>query len=78
VFTSEGGKSNWSIQDFVTAYVVIPIFLGLFGFWKFFKKTSFVRAREADIWTGKAALDAEYWPERLPRNILEKIWFWIA
>ena len=33
-----------------------------------------------DITTGKAALDAAdaHWPERKPRNLLERIWFWIA
>jgi len=80
VFTHDAvtGASNWSIQDFVTAYVVIPIYLGLFLFWKLYKKTKFVKASEADLWTGKAALDAEVWPEQVPRNFLEKIWFWIA
>ncbi|EGP91209.1 unnamed protein product [Zymoseptoria tritici ST99CH_1A5] len=77
-FTRSDGKSNWDIQDFVSSYVVIPIFFALFAFWKIFKRTSFVKAAEADIWTGKATLDAEYWPERLPRNMLERIWFWIA
>jgi len=80
VFTHDAvtGESNWSIQDFVTAYVVIPIYLGLFLFWKLYKKTKFVKASEADLWTGKAALDAEVWPEQIPRNFLERIWFWIA
>ena len=59
-------------------YVVIPIYLGLFIFWKLYKKTKFVKASEADLWTGKAALDAEVWPEQVPRNFLEKVWFWIA
>jgi len=80
VFTHDAvtGESNWSIQDFVTAYVVIPIYLGLFLFWKLYKKTKFVKASEADLWTGKAALDAEVWPEQIPKNFLERIWFWIA
>ncbi|KAL8828990.1 MAG: hypothetical protein Q9191_002270 [Dirinaria sp. TL-2023a] len=70
----------WSIDDFVTAYVGIPIYLVLYVFWKIFKRTSFVRPSQADIFTGKAALDAAdaHWPERVPRNILERIWFWIA
>ena len=70
----------WSVNDFVTAYVGIPIYLILFAFWKIFRRTSFVRPVEADIFTGKAALDAAdaHWPERNPRNIWEKIWFWIA
>lgn len=81
VFTKNSGPeggSNWNIQDFVTAYVVIPIYFGFFLFWKIFKRTSFVKASEADIWTGKAALDAEYWPEQIPKNWVEKVWFWIC
>ncbi|KAF1986885.1 proline-specific permease [Aulographum hederae CBS 113979] len=71
-------KGNWSVNDFITAYIGIPIYLGLYLFWKVFKRPGFVKAEEADIWSGKAALDAEIWPEQTPRNFLEKIWFWIA
>ncbi|TKA67727.1 hypothetical protein B0A49_08091, partial [Cryomyces minteri] len=71
-------KGNWSVDDFVTAYVGIPIYFAFFLFWKIFKRTSWVKPADADIWTGKAALDNEVWPEQIPRNIFEKIWFWIA
>nr|POE75631.1 putative proline-specific permease put4 [Quercus suber] len=71
-------KGNWSTQDFVTAYIVIPIYFAFYLFWKIFKRTKFVKASEADIWTGKASLDAEVWPEQVPKNIIEKIWYWIA
>lgn len=54
------------------------MYLGLFVFWKLFKRTKFVKPSEADIWTGKAALDAEEWPPIIPKNIVERIWFWIA
>ncbi|MCJ1254926.1 hypothetical protein MMC24_002742 [Lignoscripta atroalba] len=70
----------FSVDSFVTAYVGIPIYLSLFAFWKIFKRTKFVNPAEADIHTGKAALDAAdaHWPEQIPRNIFERIWFWIA
>lgn len=71
-------KGNWSVTDFLTAYIGVPIYFGLYLFWKIVKRTGVVKAPEADIWTGKAALDAEFWPEQIPRNLLEKIWFWIA
>ncbi|KAF2087483.1 amino acid permease [Saccharata proteae CBS 121410] len=74
VFTT----GSWSVDDFLTDYVGIPIFLALYIFWKVFKRTPFVKADEADIWSGKAALDAQVWPEVAPRNWLEKVWFWIA
>lgn len=75
---------NWDVNDFVTSYVGIPIFFALYLFWKLaiMRDWKFwspaVKPESADIWTGKAAIDAEYWPERLPRNFLEKVWFWIA
>ncbi|KAI9834348.1 MAG: hypothetical protein M1826_004274 [Phylliscum demangeonii] len=70
----------WSVQDFLTAYVGIPIFFALYMFWKVVKRTRWIKPAEADIMTGKAALDAADadWPDQVPRNLLEKIWFWIA
>ncbi|KAM0719586.1 hypothetical protein Q7P37_003716 [Cladosporium fusiforme] len=80
VFTHEAttGESNWAIEDFVTSYIVVPVYLGLYIFWKVIKRTRFVKSSEADIWTGKAALDAEEWPPNIPRNTIERIWYWIA
>jgi amino acid transporter len=52
----------------------------LYFFWKIFKRTHWIHPADADITSGKAALDAEdgQWPEQIPRNIFERIWFWIA
>jgi amino acid transporter len=71
---------NWDVTAFLAAYIGIPIYFLLYGFWKIFKRTKWVNPADADIYTGKAALDAEdgSWPEQLPRNFLERIWFWIA
>jgi amino acid transporter len=66
------------LTDFFTAYIGVLIFGLLFGFWKVFKRTKMVNPAEADIWSGKAALDAEVWPEQIPRNALEKFWFWLC
>ncbi|MCJ1426699.1 hypothetical protein MMC29_004602 [Sticta canariensis] len=70
----------WSRDDFITAYIGIPIYFVLYAFWKVFKRTRWHAASEVDLFTGKAALDAAdaHWPERHPRNLLERIWFWIA
>ena len=65
-------------DEFITSYIGIPIFFALFLFWKIFKRTKLVDPAEADLYTGKAALDAVYWPERNQRNWIEKVWFWIA
>lgn len=73
-----GGVRLWTIEGFLTAYIGVPIYFGLYAFWRIFKRTKFVNPAEADIWTGKAALDAEVWPEIVAKNVWQKIWFWIA
>lgn len=71
---------HWNVSDFLAAYIGIPIFFLLYAFWKIFKRTSFIPAADVDLQSGKAALDAEdgQWPEQIPRNFAEKVWFWIA
>ncbi|KAF2838344.1 amino-acid permease inda1 [Patellaria atrata CBS 101060] len=71
-------KGRWLIDDFLTAYIGLPIYFCLYLLYRVWKRSSFVKSSEADIWTGKAALDAEVWPERIPRNWLERFWFWLA
>jgi amino acid transporter len=66
------------ITSFLTAYIGVPIFFALYAFWKLVMRTKMVNPAEADIWSGKAALDAEVWPEQVPRNILERFWFWLC
>ena len=70
----------WERDFFITSYVGIPIYFVLYAFWKIFKRTKWVNSAEADIFTGKAALDAAdaHWPDRTPKNMLERIWFFIA
>ena len=79
-WTFPSPTKKFDVNDFITAYVGIPIYFGLFIFWKLYKKTRWVPSAEADIMTGKAALDAadEHWPDRRPRNLWERIWFFIA
>lgn len=71
-------RGHWSAAEFLTKYINIPIFIMLYLGWKALKGTSFVQPIEADLWTGKHAIDSQIWPEQVPRNIWEKIWFWIA
>ncbi|KAF2185740.1 putative proline-specific permease [Zopfia rhizophila CBS 207.26] len=71
-------KGKWDLTSFFTAYIGIPIFFILYTFWKLFKRDKFVNPATADIWTGKAALDAEHWPEQIPKNFLEKFWYWLC
>jgi amino acid transporter len=43
-------------------------------FWKLFKKTQWIRPEDADLFTGKAELDAVEWPQKKARNFLEAMW----
>jgi amino acid transporter len=58
VFVGEH-HSHWNVTNFLAAYIGIPIFFGLYGFWKILKRTHWITPADADITTGKAALDAE-------------------
>ncbi|WWD21799.1 hypothetical protein CI109_106287 [Kwoniella shandongensis] len=46
-------KGNWSTADFIANYIGIPIFIVPFVCWKIFKRTSFRRASEIDLWSGR-------------------------
>jgi len=77
VFTETPWGSQ-GLTDFFTAYVGILVFALLWVFWKVFKRTKPIDPAHADIWTGKAAVDAEVWPEYVPKNALEKFWAWLC
>lgn len=79
-YTFPSKTKKFDLDDFITAYVGIIVYCVLYIFWKVFKRTQWVRPEEADIQTGKAALDAAdaHWPERKANNWWEKIWFFIA
>lgn len=74
VFTT----GRWDTQTFICSYIGIPIYFGLYFIWKFAKKTKLRKPETIDLFTGKAAIDAEYWPEQIPRNFIEKFWNWLC
>ncbi|KAJ7574159.1 amino acid permease/ SLC12A domain-containing protein [Mycena floridula] len=41
----------FAVSDFLSTYINLPLFLILYAFWKFYKKTRFVRLREMDVTT---------------------------
>ena len=49
----------FSVQGFVTSYFGIAFAVFVFVLWKLLKRTSFVKPREADVWSGKKEVDAE-------------------
>jgi yeast amino acid transporter len=71
---------RFSAKTFLPPYIDIPIFASLFLGYKLVKRTRFVRVHEMDLWSGKAEIDAleETWEVPVPRNFVERMWFWIA
>lgn len=95
--------SEWSVSNFLAAYITIPIFLALYVGHKIFTAFAAVRnghtsrgsatlkqwlrswtlarsTTEVDVMTGKKEMDEleAFDEERVPRNWLEKAWFWLA
>ncbi|CZR63203.1 probable proline-specific permease (proline transport protein) [Phialocephala subalpina] len=68
-------------SDFLAAYITLPIFLVLYFGHKAFCKTPWaIKLEDIDCLTGKKEMDelAEMEMERVPKNLLQKIWFWLA
>ncbi|KAK7223173.1 hypothetical protein V2G26_011176 [Clonostachys chloroleuca] len=72
---------NWNVQDFLAAYITIPIFLVFYlGHKIWFRTPFYIPIDQIDVTTGKKEMDeleARDVPP-VPRNLLEKIWFWVA
>ena len=71
---------KFSAKTFVPPYIDIPIFFAFFLGYKFVKGTRFVKVNEMDLWSGKAEIDRlePLWQEVVPKNFLQRIWFWLA
>ncbi|KAJ4297344.1 hypothetical protein N0V88_004262 [Collariella sp. IMI 366227] len=73
--------SRWNVQDFLAAYITIPIFLVLYlGHKLWFRTPLCKKAHEIDVLTGKKEMDefcADDVPP-VPKNFIQKIWFWLA
>lgn len=71
---------RFTAKSFIPPYIDIPIFFCLFIGYKLWNKTKFVNLDDMDLWSGKELIDREerLWIEPVARNIIEKVWFWIA
>lgn len=72
---------EWSVSGFLAAYITIPIFLALYLGHKIVRRTKFaVPVHEIDVITGKGEMDAYCAMDKdpVPKNVWQKIWFWIA
>ncbi|KAI0813861.1 amino-acid permease inda1 [Xylaria sp. FL0064] len=73
--------ANWSASSFLAAYITIPIFAALYIGHKIWFRTPFaIKTEDVDVITGKKEMDelAESEEEPIPRNWLQKAWFWLA
>ncbi|KAN0132710.1 Amino acid permease/ SLC12A domain containing protein [Lactarius tabidus] len=64
---------QWSTQDFLTAYINIPLFFALWIGWSLYMRRPFWRAHEMDFVTGIPTIEETDSPEVPPRNLAEKI-----
>ncbi|KAJ3523548.1 hypothetical protein NM208_g12408 [Fusarium decemcellulare] len=74
-------KGNWDVKNFIAAYITLPIFLVLYlGHKIWFRTPLCIPLQNIDVVTGKREMDelaAQDVPP-VPKNLLEKIWFWLA
>ncbi|TGJ84597.1 hypothetical protein E0Z10_g4164 [Xylaria hypoxylon] len=75
--------ANWSASSFLAAYITIPIFLVLYLGHKIWFRTPFViKLEDIDVITGKKEMDElammDETEKPVPRNWVEKAWYWIA
>jgi amino acid transporter len=59
VLTAAGKTPKFNTDTFVTTYLGIPLYFIMFFGYKFIMKTSWVRPEDADLFSGKARIDAE-------------------
>ncbi|KIJ21080.1 hypothetical protein PAXINDRAFT_6860 [Paxillus involutus ATCC 200175] len=60
-------------EDFFTSYIGIPLFFGLYGFWKITRQTSFVKVKDRDYVTGIPSIEETEKPYRKPNGFWEKV-----
>ncbi|EIN06222.1 general APC amino acid permease [Punctularia strigosozonata HHB-11173 SS5] len=70
-----GFEVFWSFNasDFLTAYINIPIFFGLYFFWKIWKKTKFWKPEEMDFVTGIPSIEETETPLEPAHTLAQKI-----
>ncbi|KAI0127238.1 proline-specific permease [Xylariales sp. AK1849] len=72
---------KWSVSDFLAAYITLPIFLILYlGHKAWFRTRFYHKTEDIDVDTGRKEMDELEALDIPPvaRNLLERIWFWLA
>ncbi|CAM1506346.1 Fc.00g059870.m01.CDS01 [Cosmosporella sp. VM-42] len=74
-------KGNWDTSSFIAAYITLPIFLALYlGHKLWFRTPLCIKLQNIDAITGKKEMDELEALDQppVPKNWLEKAWFWLA
>ena len=76
-------NANWNVSDFLAAYITIPIFLVLYlGHKIYFRTPLCIKIQNVDVMSGKREMDElcanDISGAPVPKNVWQKIWFWIA
>ncbi|KYG41172.1 hypothetical protein M433DRAFT_76395 [Acidomyces richmondensis BFW] len=74
-------KGQWNVSDFLAAYITLPLFLVIYFGHKIWFRTRFAyKVEDIDVTTGVKEMEelAAMDQPRMPKNMLERIWFWIA
>ncbi|OAG16037.1 amino-acid permease inda1 [Alternaria alternata] len=75
--------ANWSVSDFLAAYITIPIFFVLYAGHKIYFRTAFaIKVENIDVTTGVREMNElckdDISGAPVPKNVWQKIWYWIA
>jgi len=73
--------SQWSVSSFLAAYITLPIVLALYVGHKLWFRTPFaIKLENIDVVTGKREMDelCAMDEDPIPKNWVQKVWFWIA
>ncbi|KAK3393291.1 amino acid permease/ SLC12A domain-containing protein [Podospora didyma] len=74
-------QGQWDVKDFLAAYITIPAFMLLYLGHKAWFRTPWKKsAHDIDVLTGKKEMDELCADDvaPVPKNWLQRIWFWIA
>ncbi|CUM68611.1 uncharacterized protein PRCAT00006338001 [Priceomyces carsonii] len=63
---------QWSVDTFLYNYVMIFVSIGIFIFWKLFKRTKFIKPSEADLFTGLDEIEDHEYQYYAKREVSDK------
>lgn len=68
----------WNTTDFFVAYLSLILFVVMYVGHKIIYRTSFVKAAEADLDTGRKEIEEMWFEEEEPKTLWGKFWKWMG